>query len=1112
MMGRLMLVTAKRMQSCLAPLLIIAFCSLAATLGTAFAFDSSQAQASIVHLTTNGLEEPLGTALEAPQFSWQIADSRTGARQSAYEILVASSAARLEAGNADVWDSGKVSSDQSVNVSYAGPALKGQARYFWRVRVWGTDGAAYPESKIEWWETGLADASEWKAQWIAAETEEHKLIRESGAEWIWSSPEKSGTNPAPGLYGFRAAVELPEKPKSAKLFVTAKDSPSAWINGSQVLQTQPMTPWGNMPWGTYQQIDITSHLHAGRNVFAIGATLYGAQRAGMSAVLLWQTNDGTYHLLRSGDAAWKASATPQPGWTEASFNDQSWDKAVTIAKAGTGDFGRPWPADSVNLLRQTFTVTKPIRSARLYATALGAYRFRVDGQRVGDQILSPGWTDYRERVFYQTYDLTNMLRAGSNTIGATLAPGWYSTPLMWLRQPYNYGNTPPALRAQLRIEFSDGTVRWINTDGNWRSHPSPVLKAEIYDGEDYDARREIDGWDTPGSSQAGWKPVDVVQPIEPRIIPQSFEPIREDQALRAVKITTPSPGVTVYDFGQNLAGVARIKVQGPAGTEVRLRFAEVLNPDGTIYTENLRSAKATDHYILKGSGIETFEPEFTFHGFRYVEVTGVPKGDVASVEAVAFHTAAPFDVQLVTGSPMINKLWSNIEWGQRSNFVGVPTDCPQRDERLGWTADAQVFWRTASFNMNLEPFTRKYTGDLRGTALNDGMFGIYAPGTNSSSNAISPGWSDAGVIIPWTGWLQYADDRVAQENWDAMARYLDVIETANPDHLWRNKSGIGFGDWLAPGNKTSNMLAATAYWAYDAQLMVQMAHALNKTADEEKYQAMFQAVREAFEHRYVRPDGTITAGTIIFPSGAQGVEHATGIEGDDEKDGPGTQTGYALALFMHLVPDQLRTAAAAKLVDLIHSNGDLLGTGFLGTPYILAVLADTGHSDLAYKLLLNTRYPSWGYQVEHGATTMWERWNGDKMMNDPGMNSFNHYAYGAVAAWIYQYAAGVDASSEDPGYRRIYLHPNFSRALGKLDFTYQTPYGSVRSAWTAPASGPVTWTVTIPANSSGFLDLTSADAQRYSMDGHPLSGASSAYSGTKSFEVPSGTHVFSVSL
>jgi len=1064
----------------------------------------------IAHLTTNSLVDPLGTDAEAPAFSWQIVDGRAGARQSAYRVTVASSAAKLNAGKPDIWDSGKVASDQSVNVAYSGPELHSRTRYYWRVRVWGNNDLAYPSSSVQWWETGLAENSEWTAKWIASETQEHKLIRESGADWIWTNQQEPADR---RLYGFRSKFQVNGKPVLAKLFVTATDSPSAWIDGRQVLESQPMTPWGHMPWGTYREADLTGMLHDGSNVLAVGATVYESPHAAMSAVLLWKSADGAYHVVRSSDEGWKGSENPRDGWYTSSYDDTGWQNAMLVSHAGGPEFGRPWPADSVNYLRKIFTIDKPVRSARLFATALGAYRFRVDGKPVGDQILAPGWTDYRERVVYQEYDLTGLVHRGKNAIGATLAPGWYSTPLQWLRQPYNYGNTPPALRAQLRLDFTDGTSQWVETDRSWQAHDSPILQAEIYDGESYDARREVNHWDWPSDPSSGWKPVDVVQPVEPAIVPQSFEPIRAEQTLKAVKIYSPKPGLQIYDFGQNLAGVARLKVQGPAGLRIRLRFAEVLNPDGTVYTENLRSAKATDSYVLKGGGLESYTPEFTFHGFRYVEISGLTTpGDETTLAAIAFHTDAPFTVKLTTGSSMINKLWSNIQWGQRSNFVGLPTDCPQRDERLGWTADAQVFWRTASYNMDLASFTRKFATDIRGTAGKDGLFGIFAPGTSSSANASSPGWSDAGVIIPFTGWLQYGDAGVAERNWDAMGRYLSVIEEANPDHLWRNQSGIGFGDWLAPGMKTSNMLVATAYWAYDAKLMMQMAHALHKSGDERKYRTMFDAVTAAFQNRYIRADGTVTGGNAARTQGGDAVEQATGMEADDGSTGAGTQTGYALALYIGLVPDTLRAAIAGKLVALIHKNNDLLGTGFLGTPVILPALADNGYADLAYKLLLNTSYPSWGYQVEHGATTMWERWNGDRMMNDPGMNSFNHYAYGAVAAWIYEYAAGVDATGEGPGYRRVYLHPHFSRALGSIDFTYRSTYGPIRSQWLAGASGPVKWNVTIPANASGYLELTTADAARYRMDGHPLTAGSTGQDGTRRYEVPAGPHAFQVVL
>ena len=404
---------------------------------------------------------------------------------------------------------------------------------------------------------------------------------------------------------------------------------------------------------------------------------------------------------------------------------------------------------------------------------MGAYKFWINGKVVGDQILSPGWTDYRTRIVYQAYDVTADVKSGGNAIGAYLAPGWYSTPLQWLQEPFNYGSTPPALKAQLRIEHTDGSVEWVATDASWKADISPILKAEIYDGETYDARREQPGWSTATFSDAKWKPVEVIEPHEPAIIAQDFQPIRVDRLLQAKSVASPKPGVYVFDFGQNMAGVARLRVQGAAGTEIQLRFAEVLNPDGTIYTENLRTAKATDRYVLSGKGTEEYQPLFTFHGFRYVELTGLKtQPAIGSLTAVAFHSDAPLTVDLHTGSAMINQLWSNILWGQRSNFVGVPTDCPQRDERLGWTADAQVFWRAASYDMDLSQFSKKFAGDIRGTQVGTPMFGIFAPGTSTPNPGYGAGWSDAGVIIPWTSWLQSGDTRTIEQNWDAMEKYL----------------------------------------------------------------------------------------------------------------------------------------------------------------------------------------------------------------------------------------------------------------------------------------------------------------------------------------------------
>jgi len=455
----------------------------------------------------------------------------------------------------------------------------------------------------------------------------------------------------------------------------------------------------------------------------------------------------------------------------------------------------------------------------------------------------------------------------------------------------------------------------------------------------------------------------------------------------------------------------------------------------------------------------------------------------------------------------VNQLWSNILWGQRSNFVGVPTDCPQRDERLGWTADAQVFWRSASYNMDLTAFSRKFGADLLGTQVGSDMFGIFAPGAISPHPGFGAGWSDAGVIIPWTSWNQTGDKAIIEENWRGMEKYLAAIESANPDYLWKKNYGIPFGDWLSPEGPTPEDIVATAYWAYDVTLMKQMAHALGKNDEEKKYAELFEKIKDAFGKAYVGSDGFV-GGVPPPPVFASGT--ATKLS-DKPVD---TQTGYVLALKMNLLPDSLRTAAAQKLVDKIAANHWRLGTGFLGTPYLLEVLADTGHTDVAYRLLLSTEYPSWGYLVGHGATTMWERWNGDQMRDDPSMNSYNHYAYGAVADWIYRYAAGIDTTTTDPGFHTIFLHPNFDSRLGSLELVYESNYGTIRSAWSVTGTEAV-WKVTIPPNTKGILPIPSEQAGRWSLDGETIARSAKLKAIGKEaakevFEVPAGSYTFRV--
>jgi alpha-L-rhamnosidase len=1069
----------------------------------------------------NNLTTPLGIDDPAPRFSWQLHDPARGARQTAYQIRVATRPELLLT-DADIWDSGRIESALSLNVRYKGLALMPATRYFWRVKVWDAAGKPYAESQITWWDSGLLKQENWQARWIGFETPEEDAVRHAPAAWITSPEAKTpGTDKANEQHLFyRQTITLVKPVRHATLFATGQDTVSAWINGTQLLKADPLPPWKQMPWKKFVSADATSALAAGENAIAIETLHYITNPNGMTsgdappmiATLVIEYADGSIASIASG-SAWKTAIHAAAGWQQKSFDDAGWKSAVAWKQTPgpmSAPIGHPWIPDSVKAMRHGFEVTKPVKSARVYATAFGAYELFLDGTRIGDDVLAPGWTDYREHVKYQTYDVTALLANGKNSIEALLAPGWYETPLEWFQQPNNYGDTPPALRAQLRIEYTDGSVQWVSTDASWQASSYYISHSEIYDGENQDYRSMHFASYSPKFNQSGWTSVIAVEPRQIRIEAQDFQPIRAEQTLTARSMTEPKSGVYVYDFGQNFSGVERLRVQGPADTDVRVRFAEIVNDDGTIYTDNLRTAKATDHFILSGNGIEELTPHFTFHGFRYLEVTGLSVAPpLGAVTALVIHTDAPFTAKLTTGSAMINQLWSNILWGQRSNFVGIPTDCPQRDERLGWMGDAEVFWRAASYNMDLAALSRKFAGDMRGTQAGTPYYGIYSPGTVTPNAGFAAGWSDAGVIIPWTSWLQTGDTSVIEQNWAAMERYLEAIAAANPDGLWRREAGTPYGDWLSPEGKTDYVLIATAYRAYDTELMRQMAHATGRAQAEEKYARQFAKIRAAFEKQFVREDGFV-AGADNSPSPFGQINNP-----DAKSHGGDTQTGYVLALHMNLLPEGLRAKAAQKLVDKIETNHGLLGTGFLGTPYLLEELTKAGHARLAYKLLFNTEYPSWGYLVKHGATTMWERWNGDMMKDDPSMNSYNHYAYGAVADWIYRYAAGVDATPLDAGFHTVLLHPVFDERLGSVNFDYASSYGTIHSGWSMKGTTAV-WQLTLPANTTGWLSLDSADAAKFKLEGVSLQESKLARAITRGewrgYELQSGSYSFQVNV
>ena len=704
-------------------------------------------------------------------------------------------------------------------------------------------------------------------------------------------------------------------------------------------------------------------------------------------------------------------------------------------------------------------VSGDVARARLYVTSHGLYEAHLNGRRVGDELFTPGWTSYNKRLQYQTYDVTSQLTRGANTIGVILGSGWYRGELAWSGHRNLYGEHV-GLLLQLAITYANGRTDFVTSDEQWKSSASgPIVASEIYLGENYDARRELTGWAAPGYSDAQWSSVRVVQPGSAVLVAPEGPPVRRIEEVKAVKLITTPAGDSVVDLGQNLVGWVRLRVEGPAGTTVTLRHAEVLDKQGNFYTENLRHAAATVRYTLKGGGVETFEPHFTFQGFRYVAVDGFPGTlTLDSVTGIVIHSEIAPASEFETSKPLINQLQHNIRWGQKGNFLDVPTDCPQRDERLGWTGDAQVFSRTAAFNMDVAGFFTKWLKDVAADQYPNGKVPHVIPdvlGTPDKEAGGSAAWGDVAVIVPWTMYLSYGDTRVLEEQYPSMKRWVEFErKRAGDDYIWDGDEH--FGDWLAfattrsdyPGATTGKDLIATAMFAHSTDLLAQTAKVLGKTEDASQYFALLEKIRKAFVQEYVSSTGRV---------------------------GENTQTAYVLALGFDLLPDALRPVAAKRLAQEVRERGHLT-TGFVGTPYLCHVLSRFGYLDEAYALLNREEYPSWLYPVKMGATTIWERWDGQKpdgSFQDKGMNSFNHYAYGAIGDWMYRVMAGIELDPAEPGYKHVLVQPRPGGGFTSVKASHASPYGAVAAAWTL-SNGTFELVVTVPPNTHATVRLPDA--------------------------------------
>ncbi|QNL52356.1 glycoside hydrolase family 78 protein [Olivibacter sp. SDN3] len=837
---------------------------------------------SVTDLKINYKVNPIGLDDTNPRFAWKLQSSLKEVMQTGYEIRVGTDSKKMS-DKALSWHSGKIESDQSIHIPYAGNALESAKRYYWQVRVWDNKGNVSPWSEINFWEMGLLKPDDWQAKWI------------------------------------RSSQHMP---------------------------------------------------------------------------------------VESG---------PVP------------------------------------LFRKTFRVDDKVIKARLYITSYGLYEAYINGQRVGDAYFTPGWTSFHKQLQYQVYDLSDQLHQGDNALGVMLGDGWYRGNLMGGR---NYYGQDPTLLAQLEVEYANGHKEVIISDDSWKStSEGPIRMADIYNGEIYDARLELDDWTNGTFDDTQWENTVVIDSLSyDHLVISPAPPVRIHERLKPVEIITTPKGEKVIDFGQNLVGWVNFKVQGNAGDSVVITHAEVLDKEGNFYTENLRAAQQKITYITGGNGEATYHPHFSFQGFRYVKIEGAEEGvDLENIEAMVLHSAMANTGTFETSDSLLNQLQHNIQWGQKGNFLDVPTDCPQRDERLGWTGDAQAFFNTAAYNMDVAGFFVKWLKDLKADQFADGSVPHVIPYYWDGEQGGSAGWADAATIIPWDFYQAYGDPGILEDQYESMTKWVQFMTANSTDNLW-NK-GWHFGDWLfyIPNDDrdgkaaiTDKYLIAQAFYANSVQLMINAAKVLDKQEDVLKYEGLLAKIKDAFVHEFVTPSGRLVSSS---------------------------QTAYVLALHFDMLPEDVRAQAAERLVENIENYDNHLTTGFLGTPYLCHVLSRFGYEDVAYTLLKQETYPSWLYPVKQGATTIWERWDGikpDGSFQNKDMNSFNHYAYGAIGDWMYKNITGIRGMKEMPAYKIFTIAPRPGGGIKHANASLETVYGTITSAWKIEGD-QFLMEVTVPPNTRAHL-------------------------------------------
>jgi alpha-L-rhamnosidase len=1054
----------------------------------------------VVNLRCEYRVDPLGIDQTQPRLSWMIESGKQGEQQVAYQIVASSSPLLLAKEQADLWDSGKVESSKSNQIEYAGKPLTSLAHCFWKVRVW-TSALQHSENDAQplaWsaageWSMGLLNADDWQAKWI---THGQIMPDESQAypaldkvRWIWTAASDKSAMGAYAIAGAPAAtawlhrtITIPTGAtiKSATFITCADDALTIWINGQQAAEQQGMTAPAVLQLGKF--------FVAGRNSVAI-KVVNGSDKPAGSGLLgkfMIALDDGTLLNVPTDDN-WHALGAEVAGWNETSFDDTSWPKArITGIFAGEEQpraWEHPRPAVVARYLRREFTAEHKVRSAVANVCGLGFFELRINGQKIGSAALEPEAAQYSVRAPYVTYDITSQIKPGANSFGVILGAGRASE---------------LKLRMQIDLQYDDGkTARWMS-DEFWKATAAGPIRANtIYDGENYDARMELTGWDKTGFNDSSWDAAALLPASNVAMSSQMIEPVRVTDTLRPIAITNPQPGIYIFDMGQNMVGWCRLNVKGAAGTQIRLRHAETLRPDGMLYTANLRGARATDTYILNGQGAETWEPHFTYHGFRYVEVSGFSGKPDLSLQGRVVNddvsTAGTFECS----SDLLNQIHKNITWGVRGNYSSMPTDCPQRDERQGWLGDRAGECKGEADLFDIAALYSKWLGDIRDCQKPNGSIPDVAPqGWVVSTDGIV--WPSAYIMAGNMLYEQYGDLRILQSHYDAMKKWVDfTIPTLKDGIVPKNQ----YGDWcvppespelihsLDPARQTDGALLSSAYFYEDLHLMGRAASLLGKEDDARQFAEQAEALKGAFNRHFF--DAT------------------TGKYSND------SQTSSVLPLAFGIVPPEEKDRVFKNLVDkIVNQSQGHIGTGLVGGQWLMRVLSDNGRADLAYTIASQKAYPSWGYMISKGATTIWELWNGDTA--DPAMNSGNHVMLvGDLNIWMHEYLLGIAGDPAQPGYKHIIIRPHPVGDLTSARGYYQSPYGKIGSEWTRQGNR-FTLNLVIPPNTTATVYLPTTDTNSVTESGRSAQkSAGIKFVGAPSaavFDVTAGSYKFRCQL